>query len=83
MPHSHEEYHIHEWQAPAHLLTCVAEYLLGGVGLEELGALVPLVHVVRVLAQHHARQQLGPTLHQVLQPRQPEGAAGAHPMHDA
>lgn len=48
---------------------CVAEDLLGGVGLENLGALVPLVHVVRVLPQHHAAQQLWSALHQMLKPR--------------
>jgi hypothetical protein len=56
---------------PSQPRTRVAQDLLGGVGLEQLGPLVPLMHVVRVLPQHHAAQQLGPPLHQVFQPRQP------------
>mmetsp|Transcript_10728 Transcript_10728/g.26437 ORF Transcript_10728/g.26437 Transcript_10728/m.26437 type:complete len:340 (-) Transcript_10728:841-1860(-) len=51
---------------------CVREDLLGGVALKQLDALVPLRHVVRVLAQHHAGQQLGAARHEVLEPRQPQ-----------
>mmetsp|Transcript_40084 Transcript_40084/g.67209 ORF Transcript_40084/g.67209 Transcript_40084/m.67209 type:complete len:207 (+) Transcript_40084:1142-1762(+) len=40
-----------------------------GLALEELHALVPLVHVVRVLPQHHAGDQLRPALHVVLKSR--------------
>mmetsp|Transcript_31013 Transcript_31013/g.67739 ORF Transcript_31013/g.67739 Transcript_31013/m.67739 type:complete len:248 (-) Transcript_31013:819-1562(-) len=43
-----------------------------GLPLEQLHALVPLVHVVRVLPQHHARHQLGAALHVVLEAREPQ-----------
>ncbi len=49
----------------------VGEDLLVGVAVEQLDALVPLVHVVRVLTQHDAGQKLRPPLHQVLEPCQP------------
>jgi hypothetical protein len=45
--------------------------LFGGVPAKELHALVPLVHVVWVLPQHHTAQQLGPPLGQPLKPSQP------------
>lgn len=40
--------------------------LLGGVALEEVDALVPLCHVVRVLPQHHRAQQRRTTQRQGL-----------------
>mmetsp|Transcript_9908 Transcript_9908/g.25487 ORF Transcript_9908/g.25487 Transcript_9908/m.25487 type:complete len:687 (-) Transcript_9908:185-2245(-) len=44
---------------------------LGGAPREELRALEPLVDVVRVLAQEHRREKLGPPLHEPLQPCEP------------
>ena len=53
-----------------------------GLPAEELHALVPLVHVVRVLPQHDAAEQDGPPLHQVLQPRQPGPHSTSAAMRD-
>ena len=49
---------------------CVGENLLVRLPVEQLDALVPLVHIVRVLPQHHAAEKDGPPLHKMLQPRQ-------------
>ena len=40
---------------------------LGGVRLEEMGALEPLVHVVRVLPQEHRGEQLAAACHEALE----------------
>ena len=55
----------------------VGQDLLVWLPIEELDALVPLVHIVWVLPQHDAAQQDGPPLHEVLQPRQPGHAFAA------
>ena len=55
----------------------VRENLLVRLPIEELDALVPLVHIVGILPQHHTAQQNGPPLHQMLQPRQSESNSTA------
>ena len=47
----------------------VRENLLVRLPIEELDALVPLMHIVGILPQHHTAQQNGPPLHQMLHPR--------------
>ena len=53
---------------------CVGEDLLVRLPIEQLDTLVPLVHIVWVLPQHHAAEKDGPPLHEMLQPRQPAQA---------
>ena len=48
-------------------------YLLGRVAVKELNPLVPLGHVVRVLAQHDTVEQLGAARDEELKTLQPGG----------